>query len=167
MAAPASAIGFGALGAALETGAFFGGAAFDVPVGLFAVAAFVAVADFAAVLDFAAVVGCFFFGADFAERADEADFEREDVGRRTLRRDEGAARFQPTALSERKEAGIARTPSGPSITASTAASARSARTSEMTVAGRRAFAAWTRLVSRITNISRSGSIHSEVPVYPV
>lgn len=135
IAAPASAIGFAAVDAALGAGDFFDKDAFDGLAGFRAVVALLALAD-----DFAAD-DAFFFGADFAERADEADFEREEVGRRMLRRDDGAARFQPTALSDRNEAGIARTPSGPSITASTAASARSARTSEITVAGRRALAA--------------------------
>lgn len=134
--APASAMGFVVLDAAFAGArAFFDDEAFEALADFRAVVALLAVAD-----DFRADEA-FFFGADFAERADEADFEREDVGRRTLRRDDGAARFQPTALSDRNEAGIARMPSGPSITASTAASARSARTSEITVAGRRAFAA--------------------------
>jgi len=46
--------------------------------------------------------------------------------------------FQPTARSARKAAGIAKTPSGLSMTAIAAASAKSARTSEITFAGRRA-----------------------------
>ena len=58
-------------------------------------------------------------------------------------------------------------PSRESVTASAAASARSARTSLITLAGRRARAACTRFVSSTTNISRSGSIQSEVPVKPV
>ena len=155
IAAPsgARALVFAALAAAvfLAAGAaavdFFTGAgdffvvafagAFEVPVaGFFAVL----VAGFFAAAD-PAFFTAGFFGAAFALRADDADLERDEVGRRTERREEGAARFQPTALSERKDAGIARTPSGPSTTASTAASARSARTSEITVAGRRAFAA--------------------------
>ena len=53
---------------------------------------------------------------------------------------------------------------GSSVTAIAAASVRSARTSAITLAGWRARAAWTRFVSRTTNISRSGSIHNEVPV---
>ena len=44
--------------------------------------------------------------------------------------------FQPTALSARKDFGIASTPAGSSVTASAAASERSARTSPITVAGR-------------------------------
>ena len=59
------------------------------------------------------------------------------------------------------------TPPSSSVTASAAASARSARTSLMTFAGRRALAAWTRLVRSTTNMSRSGSIQSDVPVKPV
>jgi hypothetical protein len=73
-------------------------------------------------------------------------------------------RFQPTALSARNVRGIERMFSGLSITAAAAASARSARTSEITFAGRRARAAWTRFVSRRTNIWRSGSIQIDVPV---
>lgn len=72
--------------------------------------------------------------------------------------------FQPLALSARKDDGIATASSGLSVTAAAAASARSARTSEMTFDGRRALAACTRLVSSTTNMSRSGSIQSEVPV---
>src|SRR5690349_2398564 len=49
--------------------------------------------------------------------------------------------FQPTALSERNDFGIAIIPAGSSVTASAAASERSARTSPMTVAGRFARAA--------------------------
>jgi hypothetical protein len=73
-------------------------------------------------------------------------------------------RFQPTALSARNVCGIEITLSGLSTTEATAASARSARTSEMTLAGRRARAAWTRFVSSSTNICRSGSIQIDVPV---
>ena len=76
-------------------------------------------------------------------------------------------RFQPAALSARKVRGMAITLSGLSTTEATAASARSARTSEITLAGRRARAAWTRFVSSSTNICRSGSIQIDVPVYPV
>ena len=76
-------------------------------------------------------------------------------------------RFQPTALSARNVCGIEITLSGLSTTDATAASARSARTSEITLAGRRARAAWTRFVSSRTNICRSGSIQIEVPVEPV
>ena len=60
-----------------------------------------------------------------------------------------------------------RMPGVESVTASAAASARSARTSLITFAGRRARAACTRFVSSTTNISRSGSIQSDVPVKPV
>jgi len=80
---------------------------------------------------------------------------------------ERKGRFQSSALSARKLAGIASTPVGSSITASTAASARSLRTSAMTLDGRLARAACTRLVSRMTNMCRSGSIQSDVPVKPV
>ena len=58
-------------------------------------------------------------------------------------------------------------PACESVTARAAASARSARTSVITFAGRRARAACTRFVSSTTNISRSGSIQSDVPVKPV
>ena len=103
-----------------------------------------------------------FFAVLFLERLDvllrAEDLLRDDLPRVT------SARFQPIASSARKAAGIARTPVGPSRTASTAASARSARTSEITLAGRLARAACTRFVRRITNISRSGSIQMDVPV---
>ena len=79
----------------------------------------------------------------------------------------GLGLVHPAWSSARKEAGIARTGVGPSITARTAASERSERTSAMTFAGRCAFAACTRFVSRTTNISRSGSIQIDVPVKPV
>src|SRR5512140_561984 len=73
-------------------------------------------------------------------------------------------RFQPFLASERNDAGIAMVCEGSSVTATAAASVRSARTSAITLAGWRARAACTRLVSRITNISRSGSIQRDVPV---
>ena len=75
--------------------------------------------------------------------------------------------FQSTARSARNDAGIAATARFSSVTARAAASLRSWRTSAITLAGRLALAACTRFVSRITNISRSGSIQSEVPVNPV
>ena len=79
---------------------------------------------------------------DLLLRAERTD-EREDLARRPRAERErvDSGRFQPTA--------------------------RSARTSLITFAGRRARAACTRFVSRTTNISRSGSIQSEVPVKPV
>jgi len=113
---------------------------------------------------------------DFEDLADAFDFaardaraERDDLARRLRAERERVAtgRFQPTARSARNDAGMLRMPSSESVTASAAASARSARTSLITFAGRRAFAACTRLVSSTTNISRSGSIQSEVPVNPV
>src|ERR1035437_4580140 len=87
-----------------------------------------------------------------------------------LRRAERAtrtARFQPTARSARNETGISATARVASVTARAAASARSARTSAMTFAAPFARASCTRFVSRITNISRSGSIQIDVPVNPV
>ena len=92
-----------------------------------------------------------FFTADFEPLA------LEDVGfrlfaDRDLLRATRAGRFQPTALSARNVVGMETTLSGLSTTAAAAASARSARTSEMTFAGRRARAAWTRFVSSSTNI---------------
>jgi len=80
-----------------------------------------------------------------------------------LRRERRTDLFHPSARSARKEAGMFRIWSE-SSTESAAASARSARTSAITFDGRRARAAWTRLVSRTTNICRSGSIQIEVPV---
>jgi hypothetical protein len=73
--------------------------------------------------------------------------------------------FHPISRSARNLSGMSRIP--PSTTASTAASDRSARTSAMTFPGCAARAAWTRLVSSTTNISRSGSIHIDVPVNQV
>ena len=117
--------------------------------------------------------------ADFDDRAVAFDFALRDA---RAERDDRAAdlerlraerervytgRFQPTARSARNDAGMLRMPVCESVTASAAASARSARTSLITFAGRRAFAACTRLVSSTTNISRSGSIQSDVPVKPV
>ena len=83
---------------------------------------------------------------------------------RALLRAVRTGRFQPAALSARKVVGIEMTLSGLSITEAATASARSARTSEITLAGRRARAAWTRLVSSRTNVCRSGSIQMDVPV---
>jgi hypothetical protein len=79
----------------------------------------------------------------------------------------GFGLVQPSSSSARNAVGIARTGVGPSRTASTAASERSDRISAMIFAGRCAFAACTRFVSRTTNISRSGSIQIDVPVNPV
>src|SRR5690242_8580087 len=127
-----------------------------------------------------------FFGGDFedfallAEACDDR-LERllcDAVFARALARARAAARarlarerdtfvsglFQPTARSARKDFGMSSMPPSRSVTASSAASARSARTSLITLAGRRAVAACTRLVSRMTNIRLSGSIQSEVPV---
>src|SRR3954469_20513905 len=75
--------------------------------------------------------------------------------------------FHPTARSARNDLGMSSGPPRMSVTASAAASARSARTSLITLAGRRARAACTRFVSSTTNMSRSGSIQSDVPVKPV
>ena len=117
---------------------------------------------------------------DFDDRAEAFDFAVRDARADRDERDEDLARrlraerervytgrFQPTARSARNDAGMLRMPACESVTASAAASARSARTSLITFAGRRAFAAWTRFVNSTTNISRSGSIQSEVPVKPV
>ena len=82
---------------------------------------------------------------------------------RALRRVRRTAGFQPSARSARNDAGMVSTWSMSSID-NAAASARSARTSAITFAGRRARAACTRLVSSTTNIWRSGSIQSDVPV---
>src|SRR5215217_6109566 len=98
--------------------------------------------------------------ADRDERADTFDFdfelrddraERDELAelrpRRLRAERERAAcsgRFQPTARSARKDAGMLSRPSCESVTASAAASARSARTSLITFAGRRARAACTR-----------------------
>lgn len=114
-------------------------------------------------LDFLAVVDLAGLALDLEEArlvvALARLFERLERERRT-------ARFQPSARSARNDAGMARICSV-SSTDSAAASARSARTSAITLAGRRARAACTRLVRRTTNISRSGSIHIDVPVKPV
>ena len=100
-----------------------------------------------------------------ALRAAAAWRERADAERALPRRLRVASTlFHPTMRSARKLAGMVSGPSGASITASAAASVRSLRTSLITFAGRRALAACTRLVSRITNISRSGSIQIDVPV---
>ena len=120
---------------------------------------------FAVVPDFATG----FFAVDFADFEDFEVTLLDDVGfllfaERDLLRATRTGRFQPTALSARKVVGIERMFSGLSITAAAAASARSARTSEMTLAGRRARAAWTRFVRSSTNICRSGSIQIDVPV---
>ena len=100
-----------------------------------------------------------------AERADE----RDDLARRLRAERERvySGRFHPTARSARNDRGMSRMPRFESVTARAAASARSARTSLITFAGRRARAACTRFVSSTTNISRSGSIQSDVPVKPV
>lgn len=105
---------------------------------------------------------------DLMLRAERAD-EREDLARRLRAERErvDSGRFQPTARSARNDLGMLRMPRFESVTARAAASARSARTSLITFAGRRARAACTRFVSRTTNISRSGSIQSDVPVKPV
>jgi len=120
---------------------------------------------FAAVPDFATG----FFAVDFEDFEDFEATLLDDVGfrlfaERDLLRATRTGRFQPTALSARNVVGIDRIFSGLSITAAAAASARSARTSEMTLAGRRARAAWTRFVRSSTNICRSGSIQIDVPV---
>src|ERR1035437_30938 len=109
----------------------------------------------------------FGFAADFVEflTVVPLGFTRMALARtvRLVRR----GRFHPTARSARNDAGISATARFSSVTARAAASARSARTSAITLDGRRALAAWTRFVSRMTNMSRSGSIHIEVPVKPV
>ena len=101
-----------------------------------------------------------FFADDFELGFFEADALAWLRGLRAVR----TGRFQPAALSARNVRGMAITFSGLSTTDATAASARSARTSEITLAGRRARAAWTRFVSSRTNICRSGSIQIDVPV---
>src|SRR5687768_16272670 len=63
------------------------------------------------------------------------------TGRRRTGDRQRTVRFQPTALSDRNEAGMRRMLSLSSTTDKTAASARSARTSAITFAGRRARAA--------------------------
>jgi hypothetical protein len=105
---------------------------------------------------------------DLLLRAERAD-DRADLARRLRAERERvySGRFQPTARSARNDRGMLSIPSSESVTARAAASARSARTSLITFAGRRARAACTRFVSSTTNISRSGSIQSEVPVKPV
>jgi hypothetical protein len=100
-----------------------------------------------------------FFVVDFLTGAFRADARRALAFLVRL-----GAVFQPLALSARNVAGIATASVGSSVTAAEAASARSARTSEITFAGRRAFAECTRLVSSTTNMSRLGSIQSDVPV---
>src|SRR6185503_3971879 len=102
----------------------------------------------------AAEVGFFFDDLPPVERLERADRDR-------------TGRFQPTARSARNVAGIAIRSPSESRTESAAASATSARTSAMTLEGRRARAAWTRFVSRMTKRLRSGSIHIDVPVKPV
>jgi hypothetical protein len=118
--------------------------------------------DFEALaLDFEALAFDLLLRAERAERADLARrlrAERERVY---------SGRFHPTARSARNDRGMLSIPCSESVTARAAASARSARTSLITFAGRRARAACTRFVSSTTNISRSGSIQSEVPVKPV
>ena len=93
----------------------------------------------------------FFFAAAraAAARFAAAALRRAEADEARLER---SGRFQSWATSARKLAGIAITPFGSSMTARAAASARSLRTSEMTFDGRRARAACTRFVSRMTNI---------------
>ena len=100
----------------------------------------------------------------FADDFELGFFEADDLLWLRDLRATRTGRFQPVALSARNVRGMAMTLSGLSTTDATAASARSARTSDITLAGRRARAAWTRFVSRSTNICRSGSIQIEVPV---
>jgi hypothetical protein len=71
------------------------------------------------------------------------------------------------ARSARKASGISKGPLGMSMTAREAASLRSDRTSEMIRRGCNERGAWTRLVRRMTNMPRVGSIHIDVPVNPV
>ena len=100
----------------------------------------------------------------FADDFELGFFEADDLLWLRDLRATRTGRFQPVALSARNVRGMAMTLSGLSTTDATAASARSARTSDITLAGRRARAAWTRFVSRSTNICRSGSIQIDVPV---
>ena len=138
--------------------------AVDFTVVDFAEIDFAVVDDFPEALDVAVLTAAGFFlraaarfaAADLRARADALLVRRPRNGR-----------FQSSATSARKLTGIANTPPGSSITASAAASDKSLRTSAITLLGRLAFAACTRLVSRMTNIWRSGSIQMLVPVNPV
>ena len=139
-------------------------AAVDFTVADFALVGFAAVEPRLDVFDVRVLAAAGFFLSAAALLA-AAAFRARDEALAVRRPRNG--RFQSSATSARKLTGIASTPPGSSIMASAAASDKSLRTSAITLLGRLAFAACTRLVSRMTNICRSGSIQMLVPVNPV